>query len=115
MDRPAPETSEGTSTINTATNKKEKKMNIKMIILQKFCGLRLHEKKDEIFQNLWRRRPFAELLQETWLTGDENLESEGYTLICSGLSTEKQSRRGSQGVAIALSSQSMTVWGKSGM
>ena len=47
--------------------------------------------------------------------GDETLESEGYTLICSGITTEKQSRRGSQWVAIALSSQAMTVWVQSGM
>ena len=47
--------------------------------------------------------------------GDETLESEGYTLICLGLPSEKQSRRGSHGVAIAFSSQAMTVWGQSGM
>ena len=42
------------------------------------------------------------------------MESEGYTLICSGLPTEKQSRRGSHGVTISLSSQAMTVLGQSG-
>ena len=115
MDRPAPKKSEGTSTIKPAKNKKKKKMNIKMIISQKFHGLKRHGKKDEFFHNLRRRRPFAALLQETWLTGDDTLESEGYTLICSGLSTEKKSRRGSKGVAIALSPQAMTVWGQSGM
>ena len=65
--------------------------------------------KDEFFHHLWQQQPFAELLQETWLTVDETLESEGYTLICSGLPSEKQSLRGSHGVAIALSSQAMTV------
>ena len=64
-------------------------MNIKMIISQNVRGLKRHEKKDELFQHLRRRRPFAALLQETWLTGDETLESEGYTLIFSGLPSEK--------------------------
>ena len=86
-----------------------------MIISQKFCGLERHDKKDEFFHHLWWQRPFAALIQETWLTGDETLESEGYTLICSGLPSQKQSRRGSHGVAIALSLQAMTVWGQSGM
>ena len=47
--------------------------------------------------------------------GDETLELEGYTLICSGLPSKKQSRRASHGVAIALSPQAMAVWGHSGM
>ena len=47
-----------------------------MIISQNILGLQRHEKKDEFFQNLWWRRPFAALLQETWLSGDETLESE---------------------------------------
>ena len=115
IDRPAPETSEGTSTINTTKNKKKKKMNIKMIISQNVRGLKRHNKKDELFAHLRRRRTFAALLQENGLTWDETLESEGYTLICSGLPSEKQSRRGSHWVAIALSSQAMTVWGQSGM
>ena len=55
-----------------------------MIISQNVRGLKRHEKKDKFFQNLQQWRPFAALLQETWLTGDETLESEGYTLICSG-------------------------------
>ena len=110
MDQPAPKTSEGTSTINTAKNKKKKKMNIKMIISKFFRGLKRHKKKDKLFHHLWRLWPFAALLQVNWLTGYETLESEGYTLICSGLLSEKKSRRGSHGVAIALSSQAMKVW-----
>ena len=90
-------------------------MSIKMIISQNFRGLKRHENKYEFFHHLRRRQPFAALIQETWLTGDETLESEGYTLICLGLPSEKQSRRGSHGVAIALSPQAMTVWGQSGM
>ena len=90
-------------------------MNIKMIISQNFCGLKRDKKKDEFFHHLQQQRPFAALLQENWLTGDETLESEGYTLISSGFPYEKQSRRGSHGVAIAISSQAMTVWGQSGM
>ena len=89
-------------------------MNINIIISQNVRSLKFHEKKDEFFHHLQRRRPFASLLQETWLTGDETLESEGYTLICSGLPSEKQSRRGSHGIAIALSSQAMNIWGQSG-
>ena len=75
MDRPAPETSEGTSTINTAKNNKKKEMNIKMIISKNVSGLKLHKNNEEFFHHLRRRRPFAALLQETWLTGDETLES----------------------------------------
>ena len=86
-----------------------------MIISQNVRGLKRHEKKDEFSHHLRQRQLFAVLLQETWLTGDETLELEGYTLICSGLQSEKQNRRGSHGVAIALSPQAMTVWGQSGM
>ena len=111
----APKTSERFPRIKTAKNKKKKKMNIKMIISQNVCGLKRHEKKDRFFHHLRRRRPFAVLLQETWLTGDETLESKGYTLICLGLPSEKKSCRGSHGVAIALSPQAMTFWGQSGM
>ena len=103
MNQLAPETSERSPTIKTAKNKKKKKMKIKMIISQNVRGLKRHEKKYEFFHHLRRRQPFAALLQETWLTGDETLESEGYTLICLGLLSEKQSRRGSHGLAIALS------------
>ena len=73
MDQPAPKISEGTSTINTAKNKNKKKMNIKMIISQNFRGLKRHEKKYEFFHHLQRRQPFAVLIQETWLTGDDKL------------------------------------------
>ena len=90
-------------------------MNIKMIISKNVCGLKRHKKKDELFHHLRWRQPFAALIQETWLTGDETLESEGYTLICLGLPSEKKGRRGSHEVAIALSQQAMTVWGQSGM
>ena len=115
MDQLAPETSERYLTIKTAKNMKKKKMNIKMIISQNVCGLKRHKKKDEFFHHLRRRRLFAALIQETWLTGDKTLESEGYALICLGLPSEKQSRRGSHGVAIALIPQYMKVWGQSGM
>ena len=90
-------------------------MNINMIISQNVRGLKRHEKKDEFLRHLRRQQTFAALLQETWLTGDEAVESEDYTLICSGLPSEKKSRRVSHEVAIALSSQAMTVWGQSGM
>ena len=73
MDWPETETSEGNSTINSAKNKKKKNMNIKMIISKFFRGLKRHEKKYEFFHHLQRRQPFAVLIQETWLTGDENL------------------------------------------
>ena len=69
MDRPAPKRSEGTSTINTAKKKKKKNMNIKMIISQSVHVLKYHEKKYEFLHHLQRRRPFAELLQESRLTG----------------------------------------------
>ena len=112
MDQLAPKTSERSPTIRTAKNKKKKKMNTKMIISQNVRGLKRHEKKDELFHHLRRRQPFTALIQETWLTGDETLESEGYTLICSGLPSEKQSHRSFHGVAIALSPQDITVWGQ---
>ena len=115
IDQLAPETSERYPTIKTAKNKKKKRMNIKMIISKNICGLKRHEKKDEFFHHLQWRQPFAALIQETWLTGDENLESEGYTLICSVLPSEKQSRRGSHGVAIALSPQTVISCGLSAM
>ena len=66
MNQPAPETCEGVSTINTAKNKKKKKMNIKMIISQNVCDLKRHEKKDEFFHHLQQQLPFAALLQETY-------------------------------------------------
>ena len=65
MDRPAPETSEGTSTINTAKKKKKKKMIIKMIISKNVRGLKRHEKKDKFFHHLQQQLPFSALLQET--------------------------------------------------
>ena len=86
----APETSERSPTIKTAKNKKKKKMNIKMIISQNVRGLKRHVKKDDFFHHLRQQQPFAALLQETWLTENETLESEGYTLICSGLPSKKK-------------------------
>ena len=61
MDRLAPKTPERTSTINTAKNKKKKKMNINMIISQNICGLKRHEKKNEFFHHFQQRQTFAAL------------------------------------------------------
>eukprot|EP00957_Ditylum_brightwellii_P135952 10368580-Ditylum_brightwellii.AAC.1 len=55
------------------------------------------------------------MFQETWLDGNESLKANGYTLICNGLQPAEQSRRGSQGVAIALSRRAMQSWTQSGM
>ena len=65
MDQLAPETSEISPTIQTAKNKKKKKMNIKIIISKNVCGLKRHEKKYELFHHLRRRQPFTALIQET--------------------------------------------------
>eukprot|EP00957_Ditylum_brightwellii_P196019 14935198-Ditylum_brightwellii.AAC.1 len=62
---------------------------------------------DELFHNLHECNIFVAMIQETWLTGENSLKSEGYTLIFHGLALAEQSRRGSQGVTIALSPQAM--------
>eukprot|EP00957_Ditylum_brightwellii_P050410 3822951-Ditylum_brightwellii.AAC.1 len=55
------------------------------------------------------------MLQETWLSGQDILTTEGYSLVCSGLPPESQSKCGSQGVAIILSPQVMATWQYSGI
>eukprot|EP00957_Ditylum_brightwellii_P063591 4827430-Ditylum_brightwellii.AAC.1 len=70
---------------------------------------------DDLFHNLCDCNAFAVMMQETWLTGEDSLKMDGYTLIYHGLIPVEQSKCSSQGKAIALSPQAMDAWEQSGM
>jgi len=59
-------------------------------------------KEAELILRLTERQIWAACLQETWRHGDDVHGNEGFTFLVHGLA-EKVCRRGSQGVAIALS------------
>jgi len=54
-------------------------------------------------------------LQETWRTGNSNLEHDGCVILNSGLDPGAvKSRRGEQGVGIALSKSAVAAWKSAG-
>ena len=62
-----------------------------------------------MFDGCKRHGAFATCGQETWRTGTEIFEQDGFTFI--GVGPEKQeSRRGSQGVSITLSRRATAAW-----
>ena len=61
---------------------------------------------------LGSRHVFAACLQETWRLGAEEFEQDGYIFL--GVAPTQQTRRGSQGVAIALSRTAATAWRAAG-
>ena len=66
----------------------------------------------QLFDTFRRRRVFAACVQETWRVGEEDLLDGGCSLVSVGLSDAEQSRRGSQGVGVLLSSAGLDAWKK---
>ena len=74
------------------------------IVSQNARGLKSDHKLRELTSTIKSRGYFAVCIQETWMSGVENFELNGYHFILDGLDKDlNTSRRGEQGVAIALS------------
>ena len=98
-----------------SVSKRKKSDNSVTIISQNVRGLKSAEKVDELFNIMSARDVFAACLQETWRSGKEMLQHDKYRLIMAGLNAkEMKGRRGSQGVAIALSPKAELAWAAGG-
>ena len=94
-----------------AVPKLKKRHHSAMIISQNVRGLKSDEKLDVLFSVMENRNVFAACLQETWRSGSEILQHDRYRLITAGLNPQEvKCRRGSQGVAIALSPLAVKYW-----
>ena len=83
------------------------------IYSQNFHGLKSDAKLAEHLHACSQHKAFAVCGQETWRTGVELFEQEGYTFIGVGLAAQG-SRRGSQGVSIVLSHKAAEAWKRAG-
>ena len=85
------------------------------IISQNTRGLKSDNKIIELCNAIKYRNVFAVCLQETWRTGNSNLEHEGCVILNSGLDPSVvKCRRGEQGVGIALSKSAVAAWKSAG-
>lgn len=92
--------------------KKERKVEF---LSQNVRGIKSDGRLDELFEVLSNRKAVAVCLQETWRHGKEVLEHGQYMLITSGLDQSLlEGKRGSQGVAIALSPDGVSAWKAAG-
>ena len=84
------------------------------IVSQNARGLKSEAGLDELFFVIKKRNILAACIQETWRSGFEDIEYSGRRLIAVGLDAANQSRRGSQGVGIALSKRDTDAWKAAG-
>ena len=82
------------------------------ICSQNVCGLKQDEHVEGLFSAVHDRRIFAACVQETWRDGCEDRVRSGALFLGIGLNynSPQQSRRGSQGVGIVLSSAAVSCW-----
>ena len=80
------------------------------IVSQNLRGIKSETRIQELFSYILRFSILAACLQETWRSNTESLTNRNCLLFLSGLADDQQSRRGSQGVGIALSPQGVDAW-----
>ena len=114
MCRQAPDSVVSRTTGSTNANIKAKRNTIESIVSQNVRGLKSDEKLEELFAAINTRNILATCLQETWRCGIDTLEHDQCRLVHAGLDPDDQSRRGSQGVAIALSARGAESWRAAG-
>ena len=85
------------------------------IISQNVRGLKSNEKVQELFELIQNKDLFAVCVQETWRKGHVILEQNGCLLLTNGIDeSSPTSRRGQQGVGIALSQTAVKAWKDAG-
>ena len=85
------------------------------IISQNVRGLKSNVKKHVLFSQLNARNLFAMCLQETWTTDFESIEHDQCLLLTNGrVRSQVTSRRGQEGVGIALSRNAVLAWKAAG-
>ena len=89
-----------------------KNMKCINILSQNVRGIKFPEQLEMLVHAFSRRGLFAACLQETWREGSEQLLLDGVRIISIG--PEKQTGRGSQGVAIALGQEGFECWKAAG-
>ena len=83
------------------------------IVSQNLLGLKSEARLEEFFFSFKSRGLLAACVQETWRTGTDTLENGGCLLFLSGLK-EMKSKRGEQGVGIALGEHGVAAWKEAG-
>ena len=98
----------------TKANRIKKSKSIKFVS-QNVRGLKSDARLEELFAYISRLEVFALCVQETWRSDNEILENERCLLVTTGLRRKDiVSKRGSQGVAIALSPDAIAAWRAAG-
>ena len=92
--------------------RKRKHDNKLFMWTQNLHGCKSDSRLAELFDTFRRRRVYAACVQETWRNEKEDLVDGGSLLLSVGLPSAQQSRRGSQGVGIVLSSAAQSAWRK---
>ena len=93
-------------------NKAKDKLKCIKLLSQNVQGVKSYTPIEELVHSFNRRKLFAACLQETWRTGNEQIEQDGVRIIAAGLL--EQTRRRAQGVAIMLGPESMELWKAAG-
>ena len=101
------------SMLSTPPRVPAKKKTISLIS-QNARGVKAEEWMEELTSSMNRRGIFAACVQETWRSGNDVIDLNRCKLILAGLKKEEQSRRGSQGVGIVLSSLAVDAWRAAG-
>ena len=96
-------------------HKAKKHHIIESIVSQNARGLKTDDRVQDLLSTLERRKIFAACIQETWRTGRTTLELKQSRLFLAGLEPNQvRSRRGEQGVGIALSQNAVAAWKAAG-
>ena len=85
------------------------------IASQNVRGLKSNDKINELSTSIAQREYFAVCLQETWRNSTESIDHKGIRFLFNGLEKHQhRSRRGEQGVGIALNPDALTAWKAAG-
>ena len=90
--------------------KKKKKFKTVTIVSQNVRGVKSDERIEELCMSMKKHDTFVACIQETWRSDDELFKNDDFLFIGTGLKKNENSRRGSQGVGIILSSTAQTAW-----
>lgn len=90
-------------------SKKPYGFDLHSIYTQNWHGLKTEAALGEMFAACKRRNAFAVGGQETWRTGTELFQQDGFTFL-GAAPTQQESRRGSCGVSITLSHRASMAW-----
>ena len=94
---------------SSMSQRRKRKAVVEKFVSQNAQGMKSDEHLEELVSSMNQNNVFAACLQETWRTGKESLIHGDCQLLFAGLNVHR-SRRGEQGVGIALSAEAVLAW-----